>query len=80
MPQAAHSGPLSVQEPLPSHRFFLLVEAAEGHGPAALQTPLQIIEGGGHAHVGGLPESVKPSVQVNSQSCPSVQVGMLCSG
>jgi hypothetical protein len=83
-PHAAHPGPISEHEPLPTQLlFFLLTALAVGHeAPLATHWPLQMIEGDLHLHSDGFPcgKGVNPSVQVNPQGFPSIQAGVLWSG
>jgi len=81
-PQAAHPGPISVQDPLPAQLLFLLTTCPEGHNPAATHLPLQMTDGALHAHVVGLlaGECENPSVHLNAQTLSLVQRGTLWSG
>jgi hypothetical protein len=57
-PQAVHPGPISMQEPLPTHLFFFRLSPCgwlEGHELEDPHTPLQMTFGGLHSHVVGFP-------------------------
>jgi hypothetical protein len=83
-PQAAHSGPISAHEPLPTQRFFFCGGAPEGHDPPSTHWPLQMIEGASQAHIVGLSdgEGVNPSAHWNPQpeEFALSQEGVLYSG
>lgn len=78
-PQAAHPGPISAQEPLPTQRFLPTDGCWEGHAPGATHLPLQTTEGALHTHFVGWTRvsGVNPSVHWNAQGFPLTQVGML---
>ena len=82
MLQAAHAGPISAQELLPSQSLFLLAAIPEGHNPEATHRPLQMTEGALHAHVVGLlaGEAWNPFVQKNPQTSRAEQTAKLLSG
>lgn len=78
-PQAAHPGPISVQESLPTQRILRSTTTLEGHAPGGLAVADHI---GRAANAKtwvprGKPE--KPSVQMNSQELPTMQAGTLLS-